>query len=107
MAEENSLVLKLKKSFQWEGKTYTEIDLSKLDTWTADNLITATKKFNAMTGADNNALAAIVPESNIEYDLFIAAEASGLPFDLFKALPAREVGPLKALIINFFLGEAS
>lgn len=102
----NPLVLVFKKTVIFEGKEYDSIDLSDMDDWTCDDLINVTKKFNKMTGGDTSPLGAILPESNLEYCQFVGSEASGLPIDFFKQLPAREVGPLRSLIINFFHGTA-
>jgi len=100
----NPLVLKLKRPFVFESKEYNTINLTKLDEWSCDDLVKVTKKYNALTGGDTNPIGAILPESNLEYCEFVAAEASGLPIDFFKQLKARESGPLKSLIINFFHG---
>jgi hypothetical protein len=99
------LNLTFKKTVTFEGKEYNNVDFSKLEDWSCDDVINVTKKFNKMTGADINPMDAILPEGNLEYCLFVAAEASGLPIDFFKRLPAREAGALRGLIINFFHGS--
>lgn len=100
----NPLTLVFKKTVTFEGKEYDSVDLSKLDDWTCDDVVNLTKKFNKMTGGETSPMGAILPESNLEYNQFVGAEASGLPIDFFKQLPAREVGPLRSLIISFFHG---
>jgi hypothetical protein len=99
----NPLVWEFKRPFTFEGKEYNSVDLNKLDDWSCEDLIRVSKKFQALTGGDNSPMGAILPESNIEYDMFVAAEASGLPIDFFKQLPAKEIGTLRTLIISFFL----
>lgn len=98
----NPLTLVFKKSVTFEGKEYTSVDFSKLEDWTCDDVVNVTKKFNKMTEENTSAMGALLPESNLEYCQFVAAEASGLPIDFFKRLPAREAGPLRSLIISFF-----
>lgn len=97
------LRLIFKSPVTFEGKEYTSVDLSKLEDWTCDDIVAVTKKFNRMTDGNSGALEAILPESNLEYCQYVAAEASGLPIDFFKKLPAKEVGGLRSLIVGFFL----
>jgi len=105
MAEENSLVLKLKKPFTFEGKEYKEIDLSALESWTCDDVVNVQKEYFKLIGADVNALDIALIEGNLEYCQYVAAKASKLPLDFFKRLPASNAGSLRALVLNFFHGE--
>lgn len=102
--DENSLVLQLKKPFTFEGKEYTSVDLSKMEEWTGDDVVNIRNKFVKLASADVTAMDSILPESNLRYCQFVAAEASGLPLDFFRRLPARECGALQALVIGFFHG---
>jgi hypothetical protein len=103
----SDLILKLKKPFTFEGNVHTSIDLSVMEDWSCDDVVKVTKKFNKMTDANMNPMGAVVPESNLEYLQFVGAEATGLPLDFFKQLPARETGPLRSMIIGFFHGSDS
>jgi hypothetical protein len=106
MDNTETLILTFKKPFKFEGKEYTEVDLSAMEDWTGDDLIRLTKKYNKLSGGegDGSPTSVILPESDIEYDMFVAAEATGLPLEFFHTLPAREIGTLKTLVIGFFLG---
>ena len=101
----NPLTLVFKRTVNFEGKEYSSIDLSKLDDWTCDDVIYVTKKYNRVAGTDQGPMDAILPEANLGYCQFVGAEASGLPIDFFKQLPAREAGALRSLVINFFHGS--
>lgn len=100
--ETASLVLTLKKPVTFEGKTYETIDLTKLEDWTVDDLIALRKKFSKFTGVDINVAGIVLPESDIEYCIFVAAEATGMPIEFFRKLPARDSGALSAAIVGFF-----
>jgi hypothetical protein len=100
----NPLIWEFKRPYNFEGKEYAFVDLNKLENWTCDDLIKVSKKYNKFSGGDNSFLAAIVPEANNEYNMFLAAEVTGLPIEFFKNLPARELGTLRAKLISFFLG---
>lgn len=98
----NPLNLVFKKPVKFEGKEYNSVDLSKLEDWTCDDLVNVAKKFDKATGGDISPMTAILRESDLAYCQFVAAEASGMPIEFFKQLPAREAGPLKAMVIGFF-----
>lgn len=100
-----SLKIKLKKPVTFEGKTYLEIDLSDLENWTCDNVIKVSRAFNKSAGKNVTPMDSILPEANLEYDLFVAAKATKLPVEFFKSLPARESGAVKTAIISFFNSE--
>ena len=96
--------LVFKKPVIFEGKEYTSLDFSPMEDWTFDDVASISRKFNKLSGADAGPMDAVLPESNPEYDMLIAAKATGMPIDFFKRLPARETGALRSLIISFFLG---
>ena len=100
----NPLTLVFKRTVTFEGVEYDSVDLSSLEDWTCDDVVRVSKKYNKMSGTDLGPMDAILPEANLKYCQFVGAEASGLPIDFFKQLPAREAGALRSLVINFFHG---
>lgn len=99
------LKITLKTPVVFEGTEISEIDLSALENWTCDDLIKARKKYKKINAEEFSTLDAIIPEANIEYCLFIAAEVTKLPFEFFKKLPAKESNGIKAKLILFFNSE--
>jgi hypothetical protein len=102
--EKNPLIINFKKPFVFEGKEHASVDLTKLEDWSTDDLIRVGKTYAKISGNEINPMGAILPESDLEYDIFVASEASGLPLEFFKKLPANESGKLRTAIISFFLG---
>lgn len=98
----NPLILKFKKPYMFESKEYESVDLTAMDDWTCEDVVALAKSYNLMVDGDVSAIGAIIPESDLEYDLFVAAEASKLPLEFFHRLPAREVGAMRSVILGFF-----
>jgi hypothetical protein len=98
---ENSLVLKLKRPFSFEGKEYTEVDLSALETWTGEDVADVQEKYFKMH-PEVNPLDVAMVESNLKYCYFVAHKASELPLEFFQRMPGTNVGALKTLVIGFF-----
>lgn len=101
----NPNVVELRKPVIFEGKEYTEFDLSPLEEWTGQDLIDTQKAYEKATGGTTSPIEALVPESNLEYTMFIAARVTGLPIELFRKLKARDAKQVKAKIILFFNSE--
>lgn len=99
--DELSLKLVFKKPYKFEGEEYAEVDLAQLETWTGADIDKAKKALKAMDGLDPQDMT--LPESNSDYCRIVASMATGLPFEFFKMLPARESRALDVLIIGFFL----
>ena len=97
-AEATTLV-KLSKPYKFEGQTYSEIDLSGLDSLTAEDMIAAEKHL-MRTGVFSP-----LPEMTVEYVQFIAARASGQPVEFFKGLPPKDAIKVKNRVTSFFYGE--
>lgn len=98
-AEEDSSIVKLSKPYHFEDQTYTEIDLSGMDSLTAEDMIAADK---FLTRSGNFTF---MPEMSLEYACFIAARAAGLPIEFFKKLPPKDAVKVKNRVTSFFYGE--
>ena len=97
--DEDSLVVELKKPYTFEGETYTKLDLSGLETLTAEDMIAAS---NYLTRKGN---LSPTQEMNIEYVMFVASRATGKPVEFFRQLPVRDAIKVKNRVTNFFFGE--
>ena len=64
-----------------------------------NDMIKANKVLN------NNGTVTVLPETNLEYTLIIAASASGLPIEFFKTLVPKDAMKVKNRVTSFFFGE--
>ena len=92
-------IVKLSKAYNFEGETIKTIDLSGLENITANDMIKANKVLN------NSGTVTVLPETNLEYTLIIAASASGLPIEFFRTLVPRDAMKVKNRVTSFFFGE--
>ena len=92
-------VLKLSKTYHFEGEEISTVDLSGLDNVSANQMIQAQK----MITKSGNTTALL--ETNIEYLLILASFASGRPIEFFKQLNAKDVVKVKNRVTGFFFAE--
>ena len=82
---EHRHVITLKTPYQFEGREYSEIDLSGLEQLTVKDAVDAQRRLiNA-----GEAAASLVCETTTAFSREIAAKASGLPIEFFKLMPRR------------------
>jgi hypothetical protein len=93
---DNEYLIQFKKTFIFEGREYTELDLSGLDGMTAKDLIDAERQFAA------KGQVAAINEMNMGYICIVAAKASKLPVEFFEKLPANEAIKVKNTVTGFF-----
>ncbi|OUN27803.1 phage tail assembly protein [Blautia sp. An81] len=96
-AEEN--IIKLSKTYDFEGEKIQELDFSGLENVTADDMIKANKVL-ASSGT-----VSVLPENDLHYTLIIAASATGHPIEFFKSLKPRDAIKVKNKVTSFFFGE--
>ena len=96
--EEESLVLKFRKPYKFEGKEYTEVDLSAMEDMTAADLCAVAKLANREQGTS------LIPETTLPYAMYMAARASRKSVEFFKGLPPVEAMKLKNLVMGFLYG---
>lgn len=94
-----SRVVELSKTYHFEEEDIRVVDLSGLDSITADQMITAQK----LVTRSGNTTALL--ETNIEYLLILASFASGRPIEFFKKLNAKDVVKIKNRVTGFFFSE--
>ena len=96
---ENLLLVHFGRPYQFEGKTYHEVDLSGMDDLTAEDMIAADRYLS------RNGNVSVMPEMSVEYACFIAARASALPVEFFRRLSPRDAMKVKNRVTNFIYGE--
>ena len=105
MAEETNVkveegdILKLSKTYDFEGDKISQIDFSGLENVTANDMIKAQKVLS------NTGTVTVLPETNLEYTLIVAAGCTGLPIEFFKQLKPRDAMKVKNRVTGFFFGE--
>lgn len=100
VVEEDNLVIKFKKPFFFEGKEYTELDLSGLDNLTASDMIAVNKYMQrSSSGID------VMPEVSLEYACMLASKAAKLPIEFFTQLPPKEAMKVKNRVMGFLFGS--
>ena len=98
---ENETLVKFSKPYKFEGKEYTELDLSKLDDLTAEDMIATNKYMQRSSGGGID----VMPEVTLEYALVLASKAVKLPIEFFTALPPREAMKIKNRVMGFLFGQ--
>lgn len=91
--------VKLTKPFQFEGITYTVIDLSALEDLNTSQLVEADKRFTRGGGIS------AIKEFDTDYACIICSIATGKPVEFFLALPARDGVALKNKVGSFFYSD--
>ena len=92
-------IIKLSKTYQFEGETIAEVDMRGLENITANDMIKANKVLQAA------GTVTVMPETNLEYALIVAAGATGRPVEFFKGLVPRDAMKIKNAVTSFFFGE--
>ena len=100
VVEEDNMVIKFKKPFFFEGKEYTELDLSGLDNLTASDMI-AVNKYMQRTSSGID----VMPEVSLEYACMLASKAAKLPVEFFTQLPPKEAMKVKNRVMGFLFGS--
>lgn len=98
--KEESLLIKFRKPYLFEGKEYTELDLSCLEGLTAADMIALEKQYDRNTPGIN-----VMPEVKVEYAVMMAARAAKLPVEFFNGLPPKDAMKVKNRIMGFLFGS--
>lgn len=88
-------IVKFKKPYQFEGKTYESVDLSGIDDLTGDDLLEADRAYTS------SGQFSPVPEMTLAYAFSIAATVTEQPIEFYRALPAKEALKIKNEVIRF------
>ena len=98
--EDDSLIIKFRKPYKFEGREYTEIDLTPLENVSAADMIATNKVLDR-----SSAGASIMPEVTLEYACVLCARAVGLPIEFFMGLPPKEALAVKNRVMGFLFGS--
>lgn len=90
-----SFLVKLPRPQEFEGKTYSEIDLSGLEDLTTADLAKAEKLFIQLGHTDP------MKEFNTQFCMIVAHLATELPFEFFNALKIPNATAIKAVVSGF------
>jgi len=96
--EETTFVIQFKRPYRFEGKEYTEVDLSGLEDMTAADLTAVETQYGKRHPGS------AMPELKTEYALMMAARAAKQPIEFFYGLPMREALKVKNGITGFLFG---
>lgn len=97
--DESSPLVKFSKAYHFEGKDYTEVDLSGMDDLSAEDMIAA-DRYLTRSGSFS-----VMPEMTLEYACFIAARAAKQPIEFFRGLPPKDALKVKNRVTSFFYSE--
>ncbi|CAM4110871.1 phage tail assembly protein [Mesobacillus thioparans] len=92
----NQYLVTFNKPYQFEGKEYTEIDLTGIDNLTTEDLTQADKVFISSGNI------ATTNELSVGYACIIASKVSQKPIEFFSKMPAKEGIKIKNLVAGFF-----
>ena len=91
-------VVKFSREYSFEGKTYGEVDLARMDDLTAKDMIEA-EKYLFKTGT-----VSALPDQAVGYVCFIASKISDQPIEFFMGLSPRDMNRVKNKVTGFFYG---
>ena len=95
----SSTVVKFSRSYTYGGKTYEEVNLTALETLTANDMIEAEKHLSKI------GIFSPTPELTLEYVFYIASKAAQMPIDFFRKLLPGDAIRLKNIVTAHFYGE--
>ena len=98
--QEESLILKFRRPYLFEGQEYTELDLSGLEDVTAGTLENIGKILTKKSPGLNPATI----EMEMGYCELLEARVTGKPLEFFQRLPGRDAIALKSKIVGFLYG---
>lgn len=101
VAEDESLIVTLTKTYEFEGEKISEIDFSGLEDVTAKTMIKANKVL--VSAGDVQ----VLPENSLHYALIIAAECTKYPIEFYERLKPNDAIRVKNTVSNFFYGGVS
>lgn len=92
-------ILKLSKSYEFEGKTFTQINFDGIENLCAADMIAVQKILERQGNIT------ILPEMSLEYACYIAARVTKHPVEFFKGLSCQDAIKLKNIVTEFFFGS--
>ncbi len=88
-------VIVFDKPYNWEGKEYTSVDITKMANKKGIDLI------EAMQGKGKGLYTRVNGEYDLKTIIFLINRATGIPMEFFEYLPIKEVIKIKYKAISF------
>ncbi len=89
------LLLEFSKPYEFEGKTYKNIDLGGLKNVRAGDMIEINKMM------ERSGAVSVLPEMSLQYACIMAYKVTDQPLEFFEGLLPAEAMKLKNLVTNF------
>lgn len=96
---DDDTILKLTKTYMFEGESISELDFSGFDDITVEDMIQASDMLT------KSGRVVVNPEMDVQYCLYIAACATHKPHEFFKLLKPRDVTRVKNRVRAGFFGQ--
>nr|DAD62073.1 MAG TPA: tail assembly chaperone [Caudoviricetes sp.] len=96
--EGTGIMLRLSKPYTFEGKTYEDVDLSRLNDLTIADMISVERR---VRGVSLSGGASPLVEMTLNYACHLAATAANLPVEFFLGLPIVDSMTLKGIVTGF------
>ena len=97
--DENYLIVKFNKPYDFEGQRYDGVDLSGLEDIKGRELTALEKAFGKA------GIVTTMPETTATYAKLAATKATGLTAECFEDLPGKEGRKIKTAVTRFFYDE--
>lgn len=101
--EKQKIVVKMEKPYLFEGKEYSEIDLTGLRNMTIKDAIETQRQLFG----EQEVAAAVLCETTTAFARSIAAKATGLPIEFFKLAPRGVMKRVSAAVRGFLNVDSS
>lgn len=98
--EPEDLVLRFGKPYKFDGREYTEVDLSGLEDVTAGVL----ENVGKIAAKKNPGMNPALQEMSLTFCTYLAQRVAKLPLEFFTGLPAKEAIKLKTMVTGFLYG---
>lgn len=98
---EKKIVVEFKKPYKFEGKEYTELDLSGLEKLTVQDVIDVQRE---LIDQGNTAALGII-ESTTGFAMSLATKASRKPVELFKLMPRSAMNQVQQTVMKAVSGS--
>lgn len=90
------MLVKFSKTYKFEGREISELDLNKLEKLTGADMISINRMMKKRGNTDAS------PEITMEFAFFAAMQATGLPLEFFYGLSMKDSMRVKSRV-NYFL----
>lgn len=96
----NDYIIKLSKTYQFEERSVSEVDMSGIEDLTTRDMIRANKIL-----LSGNTPSLSTTEMTVEYAMVIASFSSDLPLEFFMQLKPKDTIRVRKVVLDFFYGK--